>query len=688
MKKLLYVLTGLCLLAGLFTGCEKNPLEETGGSNGGSVSSGDGVTTIEGIVTSKDKGRPLLLASVTLLPTDKLTVTDTAGSFRFRDIAAGTYKLQVKRTGYAPYTSGEIKVAAGKTVRYNIALATEQSDLQIQNTYGTVIDELVIDDYYTEGVFVLKNTGTKIIEWEIPKLAVDWISDFSLQSGKLAPGASERVEFSIDRSKLSNGTNETTLYIGSSVGDKELLIKVGVERSFCLTDESGEELLEVDMSGTAQYRFQIKNTGKDALTWRAIEAEADWLTIMGETEGKLEVWETTSLTLKADLTHLLEEGTYETTLVFRSNAGEKTLPVKIKIEMGIRLENTDGAEISELDLGYNLGGTFYITNTGTGLLEYTISCNKDWLALVGEKTGTVRLNASARVELQIDWTKLPEGTNEATVHIGSTGGDRQLPVRVSKYVVVGTVGSDYVETALGLNMKMIAVEGGTFQMGATEEQGNDAFDREKPVHRVALDGFYIGATEVTQAQWTAVMGTFVYQQQYKADGYNEGLKGVGDNYPMYYVSWDEAVEFCQKLSEITGKTYRLPTEAEWEYAARGGQQADGTKYAGSNTIGNVAWYKGNSSETTHPVGTKAANELGIYDMSGNVNEWCSDWHSIYYYSSSPFVNPQGPAEGGYRQPRGGSWSNSADLCRVSYRSYGTPVYRSGDLGFRVACSSK
>ena len=239
---------------------------------------------------------------------------------------------------------------------------------------------------------------------------------------------------------------------------------------------------------------------------------------------------------------------------------------------------------------------------------------------------------------------------------------------------------------------MVYVDGGTFMMGATEEQGTDALEREKPVHSVTLDGFYIGKYEVTQGQWKAVMGTTVAQQRDKGNP-AWGLCGEGDNYPMYYVSWEEAIAFCEKLSELTGKTYRLPTEAEWEYAARGGQQADGTKYAGGNTIADVAWYydnsyalgEGHSDFGTHPVGQKQPNGLGLYDMSGNVWEWCSDWYDSDYYSGSSAVNPQGPSSGSGRVCRGGSWSNSAQYCRVSYRDGGTPGSRSGNLGFRVVC---
>ena len=217
-------------------------------------------------------------------------------------------------------------------------------------------------------------------------------------------------------------------------------------------------------------------------------------------------------------------------------------------------------------------------------------------------------------------------------------------------------------------IEMVWVSGGTFTMGATSEQGSDALDDEKPAHSVTLSGYYIGKYEVTQAQWKAVMG-------------NNPSSFKGDNLPVERVSWNEVQEFIKKLNQMTGKSYRLPTEAEWEYAARGGNNSRGYKYSGSNNIGSVAWYYENSGSTTHPVGSKSPNELGIYDMSGNVLEWCQDWYGDY--SSSSQRNPQGPASGSYRVFRGGSWYFNARNCRVSIRNYCSPDSRDINLGFRL-----
>lgn len=226
-------------------------------------------------------------------------------------------------------------------------------------------------------------------------------------------------------------------------------------------------------------------------------------------------------------------------------------------------------------------------------------------------------------------------------------------------------------TVNGVQFTMVAVEGGTFTMGATSEQGSDARDNEKPAHQVTLSDYYIGQTEVTQALWKAVMGS------------NPSFF-KGDNLPVEQVSWDDCQEFIQKLNQLTGKQFRLPTEAEWEYAARGGRKSRGYKYAGGNNIDLVAWYDDNSGNETHPVATKQANEHGVYDMSGNVWEWCSDWYGDY--QSSSLSDPQGPSSGSNRVIRGGSYFNFARYCRVSCRCSDTPGRRFNYLGLRLSCN--
>ena len=232
-------------------------------------------------------------------------------------------------------------------------------------------------------------------------------------------------------------------------------------------------------------------------------------------------------------------------------------------------------------------------------------------------------------------------------------------------------------TVNGVSFTMIAVKGGTFNMGAqsTDPSGtnydSDAASDEKPVHSVTLSDYYIGETEVTQELWEAVMGS--NPSDFK-----------GSQNPVEKVSWHDCKEFITKLNRLTGRNFRLPTEAEWEYAARGGNKSKGYKYSGSNTIGNVAWYWDNSSYTTHNVKTKSPNELGIYDMSGNVLEWCEDWYGNY--SSGSQTNPTGPSSDSYRVYRGGCWGNYARNCRVSSRNGTYSVFRDDCRGLRLCLS--
>ena len=246
------------------------------------------------------------------------------------------------------------------------------------------------------------------------------------------------------------------------------------------------------------------------------------------------------------------------------------------------------------------------------------------------------------------------------------------PVQVPA-VPSNTISDDVITIPVkdGICIEMVKVEGGTFMMGATSEMKNPN-SNEKPVHQVTLtNDYYMGKYEVTQALWQAVMGS--NPSEYK-----------GDNLPVETVSWNDCQKFISKLNSLTGRMFRLPTEAEWEYAARGGKESRGYQYSGSSNISDVAWYDENSGSKTHPVGTKQANELGIYDMTGNVWEWCSDWYSSY--SSSSQTNPTGSDSGSARVSRGGGWFNDASYCRLSVRFYYTPDFRLDILGLRLALS--
>ena len=232
--------------------------------------------------------------------------------------------------------------------------------------------------------------------------------------------------------------------------------------------------------------------------------------------------------------------------------------------------------------------------------------------------------------------------------------------------------SNGVLTANGVRYEMVKVEAGTFTMGATAEYGEEYEQDEKPAHKVTLTkDYYMGKTEVTQALWTAVMG-------------NNPSLSKGDNKPVEQVSWNDCQTFISKLNAATGKNFRLPTEAEWEFAARGGNNSRHYKFSGSNNLDEVAWFGDNSNKTTHDVATKQPNELGIYDMSGNVEEWCQD--GCRAYTSKAQCNPFTTRADSYRALRGGNRLNDPWVCRTSYRSSGNPESKSLFIGLRLVLS--
>ena len=229
-------------------------------------------------------------------------------------------------------------------------------------------------------------------------------------------------------------------------------------------------------------------------------------------------------------------------------------------------------------------------------------------------------------------------------------------------------GALFVDSATGIQMAF--VKGGCFQMGSVS---GDGYDDEKPVHEVCVNDLYMGRHEVTQGQWQKVMGSNP-----------SNFRNCGSDCPVEKVSWNDVQEFLRKLNSQTGKKYRLPTEAEWEYATRSGGKDE--KYAGTgneNTLVDYAWYKSNSEKKTNPVGRKKPNGLGLYDMSGNVWEWCDDWHGENYYANSPKDNPQGPAAGSARVLRGGCWGNDPNGTRTTNRYRNNPGKRYSFIGFRL-----
>lgn len=320
----------------------------------------------------------------------------------------------------------------------------------------------------------------------------------------------------------------------------------------------------------------------------------------------------------------------------------------------------------------SLNFSFSVTSCNvsvTSNIIYTVSSSATWCtATLSSDRNTLRIavtentgnaSRSAKVTLKHEITGLT-----ATVNITQSA--------FGTFTVTGN--------GKTVTFKMIKVGAGTFQMG--KDAGGD---NETPVHQVTLTkDYFMGETEVTQALWYAVMG-----QSPTSDGSKwSSSSGLGDNYPAYYISYEDIESFLTKLNTLvssqlpSGKQFRFPTEAEWEFAAKGGNKSKGYTYAGSNTIGNVAWYYHNSNDCTHPVKEKGANELGLYDMSGNVSEWCYDFFEDY--SSSAQTDPTGPITGYTRIHRGGSRYYVASVCRSVERALASPSGRSDIRGFRLS----
>jgi formylglycine-generating enzyme required for sulfatase activity len=332
---------------------------------------------------------------------------------------------------------------------------------------------------------------------------------------------------------------------------------------------------------------------------------------------------------------------------------------------------------------------FYLFTCTALLLALMISCKDDHVTgIVIDKKGALLLYPGATATLKANLQ--PYGASAKVIwssgdtHIVTVESDNGK-VSISECLItakaVGTTeitvttkdgshSATYTVQVVDVEPELVAVEGGTFTMGCTD---GESYDNEFPVHQVTLSSYKIAKYEVTQLQWEELMG--------KNPSHYRGY-----DLPVEMVSWHDVQEFITKLNTVTGKNYRLPTEAEWEYAARGGSKSERFKYSGGNTLNAVAWYKGNSNDQTHPVGTKAPNELRIYDMSGNVFEWCNDWYGAYTADSQ--TNPPGPDSGDRRIARGGDAIN-LDLyfCRVSFRISALPGNSGANLGFRLASNN-
>jgi len=308
-------------------------------------------------------------------------------------------------------------------------------------------------------------------------------------------------------------------------------------------------------------------------------------------------------------------------------------------------------EGNRLVVTYDLEGTEKESKVSVTIKIGEKAFGADQLHLEGD-VGTVRPGKGKKIWWNV-LQDFPRGLND-DVEVNVTAG-----------------GGDFTDPVTG--MEFVWVPGGCYQMGCGSWQ-SDCMDEEKPVHEVCVDGFWMGKTEVTQGQWQQIM------DDNPAD--NTSIFKNTENYPVEEVSWNDTQEFLQKMTRKSGKNYRLPTEAEWAYAARSGGKEE--KYASGSNDDAVAWHDGNSGNHTHPVAQKLPNGLGIYDMIGNVWEWCQDWYGDKYYGNSPRNNPRGPFLGSDRVSRGGSWKYYRDWPRrLAFRNSFRPDKRYPFLGFRL-----
>ena len=480
--------------------------------------------------------------------------------------------------------------------------------------------------------------------------------------------ASGEYEVTLLKEMYENVTKTVNVRDGVA-GDIEIAMSANFAEISVSTDSGADIYVDGTKSGTGSWRGRL-GEGQHVLEARKASHRSTQRAInvtVGKNESvsipnPIPIYGALDITSTPDEASVYLDGTKigETPMIYNNVLiGSHTLSFEKKgCSSTQKTVNVVEGQIVEVRAKLETGREMTISTDGTG----------DKIYVDGNYVGVSPL--STTLSFGSHNVKAVRGDKESkqTVTVAQSGGDTNVKLQFELKNKTFTVN--------GVSFEMVAVKGGTFTMGCTSEQGGDCDGDESPAHSVTLSDYYIGKFEVTQKLWKAVMGS--NPSYFK-----------GDDLPVERVSWNDCKEFIGRLNQLTGANFRLPTEAEWEYAARGGAKSRGYKYSGSNSIGDVAVYEVNSYNKgsnhpdygTHAVGTKSPNELGIYDMSGNVWEWCEDLYGDY--SGGSQTNPKGPSSGSYRVSRGGSWIYGAGRCRVSNRSNYSPVSRGSDLGFRV-----
>ena len=624
------------------------------------------------------------------------------------DLAEGPHTLKLEKQGYVTLTKS-INIVKGETLKLNEILQTVSSqktflivkadqpdariyiDDNLKNT-GEHAESVIIGTthtykiecnlYHTETGTVTVNDKMTVNKTLRPAFGYISISTSPEQGAKVFVDGDYIGISPVKTDKLKSGSH-TVMVMKDMYKMKE--------QSFTVTDG---QTTNANLTMSANFVTLTVNTDADADIYvdEDYKGRGRWTGRVSEGLHNLEARKQNHRSSKTSVDLVLGENktiTIEAPKPISGSIEINSSPMEANIYIDGKSYGTTPNYINEILIGTH---TLKLEKNGCAPITKTITIKENETLTVNEKlqTGkeiTIKTDKSGdKVYVDGNYAGLSPVTTTVAFGLHNIKAERDgktvsKNIEVSHVETHGRVSSDKEEymltfssnetfTVNGVSFTMIKVEGGTFSMGATSEQGSDADSDEKPVHSVTLSDYYIGETEVTQELWEAVMGS--------NPSYSKGSKK-----PVENVSWNDCKEFITKLNRLTGKNFRLPTEAEWEYAARGGKKSKGYKYSGSNTIGNVAWYGDNSGSTTHNVKTKTPNELGIYDMSGNVWEWCEDWYGNY--SSGSQTNPKGSSSGSIRVLRGGGWSGYATSCRVSDRSGSSPGGRDSNLGFRVVC---
>ena len=411
---------------------------------------------------------------------------------------------------------------------------------------------------------------------------------------------------------------------------KKIIYLIAVLATFAsCTNEENISVSQTELHFSPQKSEQVVSITSD-LYWD-YEYNANWL-LVRQNQNKIRVI--------VDENPTTEERTDIITITSGNSDGCEIKVVQAGIKISVADRNIEASSKEEV-ISVNINSN----------VNWSIDCDSEWC--------TAKINNNM-LELSISRNY---SLTERICNILLSSGNASQTITLTQY------GCEWFES-----FEMIDVDSGTFFMGAQKTMSNgqnydeSAYVIESPVHKVTLSAYSIGKYEVTQAQWMAAMGSNPSTKQ-------------GDDFPVENVTWEDVQDFINVLNEASGLNYRLPTEAEWEFAAKGGNHSEGYRYSGNNVIGACAWYYSNSNNTTHKVGSKNCNELGIFDMTGNVREWCNDWFE--YYNPNDVENPQGKTYGDSKVNRGGSWTTQNVNCRNTYRHTNLPHESAHDLGFRL-----